>query len=194
MIYGDVLKLINTQENKVSVKELKKIMKLCGPKQSKYAGNAVDWFQEKRYDFNEELNSIFVKLCIDDDQLNIATKRLLYKKGRIGAWTTTSSLNRLLNALLEKGEVSTMVDLLDTLAPKGVRMNSASFEACLDASCRGQNRSAYERTVAISGKYLSDDDLSALTEKYPIPDEVKEEEVSEEVESAEEVDEKEDAV
>jgi hypothetical protein len=144
-------------------------MKLCGPKQARYAGTAVDWFQEKRYDFTEELNSIFINVCIDDDQLDIATSRLLYKKGRIGAWTSTTSLNRLLAALLEKGDAETMAQLLFILTPKGVRVNSFSIGSCLDACCRAQQRGLYERVVEVAAKHMTEKDLAELTAKYPIP-------------------------
>lgn len=145
-------------------------MKLCGPKQARYAGTAVDWFQEKRYDFTEELNSIFINICIEDDQVDIATSRLLYKKGRIGAWTSTSSLNRLLAALLEKGDAETMAQLLFTLTPKGVRINATSIGSCLDACCRSQQRELYQRVVSeVAVSHISETELVALTEKYPIP-------------------------
>ena len=154
---------------KVGVRELKKIMKLCGPGQAKYAATAVDWFQEKRYDFTEELNSIFIKVCIEDNRLDLATERLLYKKGRIGAWTTATSLNRLLSALLEKGDAATMANLLATLLPKGVRINALSVELCLDACCRANDREAYERVVSLATGRLADSNLKELTDKYPIP-------------------------
>eukprot|EP00602_Paraphysomonas_sp_CaronLab_P004631 CAMPEP_0185017780 /NCGR_PEP_ID=MMETSP1103-20130426/676_1 /TAXON_ID=36769 /ORGANISM="Paraphysomonas bandaiensis, Strain Caron Lab Isolate" /LENGTH=194 /DNA_ID=CAMNT_0027547347 /DNA_START=198 /DNA_END=782 /DNA_ORIENTATION=- len=158
------------KESRIGIRELKKLCKLCGPEDAKYAGLAVDWFQEKGYDFTEELNSVFVKTCVQGNQPEIAVKRFVYAKGRMGSWSTASSLNYLFGSLLEKGDAESMVNVLSTVVPKGVRPNVTTAELCLQACSQCQNRELYESALDICRRFvLVPSELENITQKHPIP-------------------------
>lgn len=141
-----------------------------GPNKSKYAGLAIDWYQEKGFDFTEELNSIFVKLCIEEDRPEIAVQRFLYKKGRIGSWSTVTSINRLLKCLLEKNDAETMVQVIKVLSPKGVPLNLQSVEILAQACQKNGSAELYNEALTFARVWIKEEDsLSEIVSRYPLP-------------------------
>jgi hypothetical protein len=135
----------------------------------KYAGLAIDWFQEKGFDFNEELNSLFIKKCLEGNQPDAVVKRFLYRKGRIGSWCTPSSIHRLLSALQEQQDHQAIIQLIQVLTPKGVQPDLKSFEIVFQAATDPSVASSYEEMAKIAQRLLPTEDFQTLTQKYPAP-------------------------
>jgi hypothetical protein len=170
------------QKNLIGIRELKFLLNSCGPKDAKYAGLGVDWFQEKGFDFSEELNSLFVNACVRGDKPQVAVSRFVYGKGRIGAWATPKSLNKLFESLRAKNDAESMVKVLEALIPKNVRVNNVTVILCLSACCELQTRELYQRVVELTQGHLPEDEMQKIFEKHPMPEEVEQEqEVTEEV-------------
>jgi DNA phosphorothioation-dependent restriction protein DptG len=145
-------------------------MKMCqAPEDVKYAALAADWFQEKGFDFTEELNSMFVTKCVEANQTNLAVTRFLYRKGRIGSWSTPSSLYRLLSALQVQEDHDSIIQLVQTLTVKGVRPDRRSFEIVFHSCVQKGSKEFYEQTMEKAKGLLSPEDCQDLLEKYPIP-------------------------
>jgi hypothetical protein len=143
-------------------------LKLCkSPGDAKYAGLAVDWFQEKGFDFSEELNSIFVRVCVDGGRPEIAAERFVYAKGRIGSWSTPSSLLKLLTALKEKESFESIIQVTHTITPKGVRPNVNSFEIVLEACVKANSKDNYDTTVTLAQNILTSEEVQNLIQKIP---------------------------
>jgi hypothetical protein len=139
------------------------------PEDVKYAGLAIDWFQEKGFDFNEELNSLFIKKCLEGNQTDAVVKRFLYRKGRIGSWCTPSSIYRLLSALHEQQEHQAIIQLIQVLTPKGVQPDLKSFEIVFQAVSTPASASSYDEMAKIAQGLLSAEDYQYLIQKYPCP-------------------------
>lgn len=151
----------------------------CQATDAKYAGNGVDWFQEKGFDFSEELNSLFVDACLRGQMPEIAVSRLIYGKGRIGAWSTPKSLNKLFGALCEQKDAQAMVSVLETLIPKNVRVNNVTVHLCLTACCEVQSRDLYQRVVELTEGSVDKENMEKILARHPIPEEVVEEQEDE---------------
>lgn len=145
-------------------------MKLCSqPNDIKYSGLAVDWFQKKGYDFSEELNSLFVKLCVDSNKPEIAAERFVEKKGRIGSWSTPSTIYKLFASLQSKKRYNFIIDIAHVVIPKGVRPNIRSFEIIFDALTQVNSTEKYDTTVVLAKTLLTEEEIIQLQEKYPKP-------------------------
>ena len=162
---------------------MKFLFNSCGPKDAKYAGLGVDWFQEKGFDFSEELNALFIDACLRGQKPEVAVSRLVYRKGRIGAWSTPNSLNKLFEALRDMNDAQSIVNILETLMPKNVRINNATINLSLAACCQAQSPDLYRRVVQLTEGIFDDDYMKKLFERFPIPDEVGEEKVDENVQT-----------
>jgi hypothetical protein len=154
----------------ISIREFKKLMSMCqNPEDVKYAALAVDWFQEKGFDFSEELNSMFITRCVEANQPNLAVTRFLYRKGRIGSWSTPSSFHRLLSSLQAHEDHDSIIQLIQVLTPKGVRPDLRSFDIVFNSCLKKESRELYELTAEKAKGLLSSEDYQGLLEKYPIP-------------------------
>ncbi len=139
--------------NALSLGDLRKLMQMCdSPELARYSLQAVHLFQRKGQDFSEEINSHFVRsVAVDGKQAIVAAKVLSKWKNRIGAWSTTTSLEKLLQAMMEQSpkessyaeegsdgdqeEVPDIpaltVELLEVSLRKGVYMSKPVFEIAI---------------------------------------------------------------
>lgn len=161
------------------------MLNACEPTDAKYAGLGVDWFQEKGFDFSEELNTLFVDACVRGNMPEVAVSRFIYGKGRIGAWSTPKSLNKLFESLREKKDAQAMVNVLETLIPKNVRINNVTVILCLTACCEVQSRDLYRRVVELTHGSLDKEYMETILARHPIPEEVVEEQEEGEDKAAE---------
>lgn len=166
------------------------MLNACEATDAKYAGLGVDWFQEKGFDFSEELNTLFIDACIRGQKPEVAVSRFIYGKGRIGAWSTAKSLNKLFEALRDKKDAQAMVNVLESLIPKNVRVNNVTVMLCLTTCCEVQSRPLYQRVVELTEGSLDGESMQELLAKHPIPEEeeaeIVEEQEGEDEESGEE--------
>ena len=135
----------------------------------KYAGLGIDWFQKKGFDFTEELNSAFIQLCLENDQLDPIKQRFLIKKNRISSWTTPSSIYKLLSSLQTKEDYNSIIDLTEILTSKGVRPDLRSFEIVFHACLQLKAIEKYETFITLAKNLLKDEEIQTLQEKYPKP-------------------------
>jgi hypothetical protein len=155
----------------IGIRELKSLLNACGPKDVKYAGAGVDWFQEKGFDFSEELNTLFVDACVRSKKPEVAVSRFIYGKGRIGAWSTPKSLNKLFESLREKNDAQGMVNVLEALIPKNVRVNNVTVILCLTACCEAGSRDLYQRVVELTRGSVEEEYMNKLLSRHPMPEE-----------------------
>jgi hypothetical protein len=183
MFFSSHLDVLCLQKNLIGIRELKVLLNACGPKDAKYAGLGIDWFQKKGFDFSEELNTLFIDACVRGQKPEVAVSRFIYGKGRIGAWSTPRSLNKLFKMLRERNDAESMLTVLEALIPKNVRVNNVTITLCLKACCEVQSRNMYLQAVELTRGAVEAEVMEALMEKYPVPEE---EVVKEDVEADEE--------
>ena len=88
--------------NALGLGELRKLLQLCAePAHANYALQAVKLFQTKGQDFSEEVNSHFISAVAERGGSPLEAGRMLaVPKNRIGAWSTTKSLTKLVEAMV----------------------------------------------------------------------------------------------
>lgn len=153
------------------MRDLKRLFQMCeNVDDLRFAVGGVDLFQRKRQDFSEEINSLFIKLCIRFNSPQTAATIFLKYKNRISAWTTITALNRLLKSLSERNEVVLIIDMLKVLVSKGVRPNKDSFEIILSCEEFKTDAEQYSTLVELwSASGLDTNDVHDLKNRYPAP-------------------------
>ena len=129
--------------NALALGDLRKLLQMCNePKLAKYSLQAVALYQRKGQDFSEEVNSHFIRSVAVEGKQAVAAAKVISKwKNRIGAWGTTTSVEKLLRGLLEQGPdaaeegeeepisvAELTVNVLEVSQKKGVNMTKAVFE------------------------------------------------------------------
>jgi hypothetical protein len=59
-------------------------------------------YQRKGHDFSEEINSLFIRLCIAAKNPKAAVDICSVYKYRLGAWSTPASLGKLIESMSDK--------------------------------------------------------------------------------------------
>jgi hypothetical protein len=133
----------------------------------KYAVLGTNLFQEKKYDFNEELNSIFVSACIRGGEPTAAAKVFAYRKNRIGSWCTTTSLNRLLESLDKENDAEITVSMLQTVLSKGVRIEKSTASLALPSLVNSKApKDTYLFLLETAKKFVSPEELQEIRDIY----------------------------
>jgi hypothetical protein len=85
----------------LALRDLRKLLEQCvQPSHAKYGVQAVAIYQIKGQDFSEEINSHFISAVAERGRRPLEAAHVLAKyKNRIGAWSTASSLAKLINAM-----------------------------------------------------------------------------------------------
>ena len=85
----------------LALRDLRKFLEQCvQPSHAKYGVQAVALYQIKGQDFSEEINSHFISAVAERGRRPLEAAQVLAKyKNRIGAWSTASSLAKLINAM-----------------------------------------------------------------------------------------------
>lgn len=161
--------LIVLQGLLLSIRELKVLFPLCQtPEHVKYAVYGVEYFQSKGMDFSQEINSLFVKTCVRCDDPMAAAKVFLVPRNRIGAWSTVTSIHRLVESLKPLGESSTISSLLVLLSNKGVHVNKDVVSAALQTCVEKQDLESYETVLEqVAKKKLTMEEVNELIALYP---------------------------
>ena len=157
--------------NPVGLGDLKNLFLKCvEQKHIKYVVFAVRLYERKGYDFTEEINSLFVKACIRGGSPDVAATELAKYKYRIGAWTTTTSLNRLLEALKSSPDAKLTSQLMQTLSLKGLVFAQISYDLALNNCVDRNDLEAYDIVHNCAKLALKNEELIALDSKYTRPD------------------------
>lgn len=158
------------QTNKLALGDLRKLLQKCdGLDTLKYAVLGVELYQRKGQDFSEEVNSHFIKACLKADDPMRAVPVLLKYKNRIGAWTTVTSLSRLSEGLLAKGEAAAVVDVLEAVTKKGLLPGALNVELALKAAVTNSDPALFQRAAAVGSQTLTAADAEELLRRYPAP-------------------------
>lgn len=119
----------------LAVGDLRKLMQLVERKgHVTYAVEAVKLYQVKGIDFTEEVNSHFVSACIRGKSPRAAAELMVKVNYRIGAWSTISSMGKLVEALDPATDAALLRDLFLVNAHKGVRFSAESIVKIFQAS------------------------------------------------------------
>jgi benzoyl-CoA reductase/2-hydroxyglutaryl-CoA dehydratase subunit BcrC/BadD/HgdB len=78
------------------------LTEISDPLDVKHAIHAAELYQIKGQDFSTEINSVFISACLRANSPEAVIKHFSVRKNRLSSWTPPVSLNRLLEALLEK--------------------------------------------------------------------------------------------
>ncbi len=92
----------------LALRDLRSLLQQCqSPDHANYGIEAVKLYQVKGQDFSEEINSHFIMAVAERGQAPLQAATMLAKyKNRIGAWSTPSSLSKLLAALQNKSNAA----------------------------------------------------------------------------------------
>jgi len=104
----------------LGLRDLKHLFEKClEPDHLKYAIKGVEMYQRKGHDFSEEINSLFIRLCIAAKNPKAAIDICSVYKYRLGAWSTPSSLGNLIESMSEsmkvKGTVEDLIGLVNLI-------------------------------------------------------------------------------
>lgn len=114
--------------NRLALGDFKKLcLMISDPLDVKYAKIAAELYQKKGQDFSEETNSIFIAACIRGGAPDVVVEHFAKSKHRLGAWTSNTSFNRLLGALLEQETIpECFPEVLILLRRKGLFINDVT--------------------------------------------------------------------
>ena len=136
----------------LAVGDLRKLLARCQTKDHvRYAVQGVELYQRKRHDFSEEVNSHFVSACIRGESPMAAVELFLKPSYRIGAWSTLTSIGRLVDAVGEQGDAVKLKEMLFLLADKGVKFSEDTVFKILTAASKTE---AFELTDDLLAKVL----------------------------------------
>jgi len=104
----------------LGLRDLKHLFEKClEPDHLKYAIKGVEMYQRKGHDFSEEINSLFIRLCIAAKNPKAAIDICSVYKYRLGAWSTPTSLKNLIESMSEtmkvKGTVEDLIGLVNLI-------------------------------------------------------------------------------
>ena len=126
--------------------DLRRLLQMCNtPELARYGLHGVDLYQRKGQDFSEEVNSHFIRsVAVEGKQAVNVAKVIAVWKNRIGAWGTTTSLQRLMQGLLDQapsaadgadgeGSIAELaITVLEVSQKKGVSMTKPVFELAMN--------------------------------------------------------------
>lgn len=148
------------------------------PEHVKYAVKGLEIYQRKGQEFSEELNSHFIKACIRGENPHAAAEMIAIRKNRIGAWSTPTSIHRLVETLLtspnvNSDDISLVVDVLDSVSSKGINFNSKTIELVLEStkSTEKKHFQLHTKTIEAARSKLVDSNIETIESKYPTPEE-----------------------
>lgn len=161
----------------LGLRDLKHLFGKClEPDHLKYAIKAVEMYQRKGHDFNEEINSLFIKLCITFNNSKAAVDILSVYKNRLGAWSTPTSLGKLIEKMNEKMDTSSapedllaLVNLVTVSQMKGVPLTKDMLILVLKHTIKQSNIDLYNRLIETGKKSLGKDDLNDIINQFPSP-------------------------
>lgn len=192
--------------NALGLGDLRKLLQLCtSPSHINFGTQAVLLYQRKGQDFSEEVNSHFITAVAERCQAPHEAALILAKyKNRIGAWSTGSSLTKLMEALVATGDVEAVADASE-------QEEDVEEDDDDEAPLTGRHARTAARRAARAPTQLSTTELALtvlevahmkgvkLTSEIcaiiqPLIDEEEPDSVEDETESVEEVPEEEEAV
>jgi hypothetical protein len=155
------------QDNKLAISDLRNLFyKINAQEHLKYAVLAADLYQRKGQDFSEEVNSLFVKACVQAKDPHVAVDYFFLRKKRLGAWTTVTSFNRLTEAVLESGTPGNILGVAELLRYKGLYLNRESVELLVKVSkCisdETQLKTFQDNVKSLAKEILSHTDFNSL--------------------------------
>jgi hypothetical protein len=161
----------------LGLRDLKHLFGKClEPDHLKYAIKAVEMYQRKGHDFNEEINSLFIKLCITSNNSKAAVDVLSVYKNRLGAWSTPSSLGKLIENMNEKMNTNStpedllaLVNLVTVSQMKGVPLTKDILILVLKHTIKQSNIDLYNRLIETGKKSLSKEDFNDIINQFPCP-------------------------
>ncbi len=150
--------------------DLRKLLQLIEvPKDVKYGQLGVSLYQRKGQDFSEEINSLFIKMCIRGKNLKVAAEELSTYENRLGAWTTPTSFHRLAEGLGFGRGAKLLTDAFDVVTQKGVKVSVASTELVLKACVEKGDAELHKKAAEGAARVLDSGALGELLVKYPQP-------------------------
>mmetsp|Transcript_18238 Transcript_18238/g.18304 ORF Transcript_18238/g.18304 Transcript_18238/m.18304 type:complete len:283 (+) Transcript_18238:87-935(+) len=163
------------KSNRLALGDLRKLIQLCdSPDNIKYAILGVELYQRKGQDFSEEVNSHFIKAFLRANEPLKAVPIFLKYKNRISAWTTITSLNRLVKSLSEHRQTIPIIEILNLLHTKNIKPNYVTIEYALQSSLLTpqlllNNISVHTHIINIASLHLNKNEVSELLSNYPAP-------------------------
>jgi len=113
------------------------------------ARDAVSLFQNKGYDFTEEICVHFIRISIQFDDIVSTAKILADPAQRMGAWLCPSSMNMLVDSLIAKQEVSLLLDIMLSTIDRGLKILSAeAIEKVTNAAKEAANAEELSSNIA----------------------------------------------
>lgn len=150
----------------LAVGDLRKLLELCQTKEHvKYAVLGVELYQRKRHDFSEEVNSHFINACIRGGDPMAAVEVFLRPINRIGAWSTLTSMGRLVDALGEDAEGTKLKDMFVLLASKGVRFSEDTIVKIFTAASKAEGFELTEDLVSAACQSVYPRDEASITSR-----------------------------
>ncbi len=136
---------------------------LCNkPQDIKHILGVVNLYENKGYDFTEEINSLFIKACIRCEDPKAAAIAIAKYENRIGAWTSITAFSRLLEVLLEKGEFEILIDAVSTMYRKGIAPGDNDTKIIIDKLVELNNKDLINKIKESMKIKLSNEKIQKL--------------------------------
>jgi len=159
----------------LSLTDLRKILQLCLQyNKVRHGLLAVELYQKKGQDFSEDVNGLFVKMCVQAGSPIVAINHFKKFKNRLSAWSTQTSLHRLVEACKDmKGQdFELLIEAVETISVKGIKMKVESASILLNICISEKSSALYERTVAFLPRFFNDEVIQKLLQDHPKPEAV----------------------
>ncbi len=155
-----------SQSNRLGLVDFRQICsKIQNSNEIKYAVKTAEIYQRKGQDFSEEVNSHFIQACVRSKSPLVALEYFLKPKNRLAAWTTATSLNRLLESALANNANTNLLEVILILKSKGLHLNKRSIELCVEIGKNRNDEGAEEfrnKIVEVAKEVLSAEEFKEI--------------------------------
>jgi hypothetical protein len=129
---------------------------------------AVQHYQRKGQDFSVEVNSHFIKVCIESNSPESAVAEFTKESSRIGAWTSATAFHNLTQSFQKSGDVKPMINVLHILTWKGVKPSKESIEIIVKAAAESGDAAQYAKAVEGATRVLGEAEAQNLSKTHPL--------------------------
>jgi hypothetical protein len=165
------------KRTRISTGKLRNLLLNCNdPNDLKFAIKGVNFYQTNQQDFSEEIGSLFLKACVRCKNPVAYVALINKKQNRIGAWTTTKSINLLINSISELENLDNTIKLekviqaLSVFNEKGLKILPETIESAFKIATTTTIGSELNKKFQIVAKkqIVPEENLISLLNLYPL--------------------------
>ena len=135
-----------------------------------YVKNGVELYQKKGQDFSEEVNAHFIQACLRAGNPKVASDLFSVYANRISAWSTPKTFHMLVESLISRNELESVVKMLSIVSKKGVIASKETFDIIFIKLQEVEDKGVmYIKLMTSASKMLTPGDVEYLKSRHPDP-------------------------